>query len=163
MIVVERLRPDDEAHVGAIARLIGAYLVATEREKGADVAGVDDLPGHYRLEVDDPVAAFREATVLLARVDGEYSGCAVLHSAARDRGELKRLWAEPSVRGRGVAGALIDAAVESSRTRGDIALRLTVWKWRSAAVGLYRRRGFADVPAWDPRPDLLFLELPLAP
>jgi putative acetyltransferase len=133
--------------------LIAAYHLATEAEKGAPVATAADLPGRYRAEVDDPAAAFAGDVVLVA---APLAGCVVLTS--RDgEGELKRLWVDPAHRGQGVAKALVLAALDEADGRP---VRLSVWRWRTAALALYARLGFTEVEPWDPRPGLVCLRRP---
>lgn len=36
-------------------------------------------------------------------------------------------------------------------------VRLSVWRWRTAAIALYASHGFTEVPSWDDRHDLLCL------
>ncbi len=133
--------------------LIAAYHLATEAEKGAPVATSADLPDRYRAEVDDPAAAFADDVVLVAAAR---AGCVVV--TRRDgEVELKRLWVDPAHRGRGVAKALVLAAVDEA---GEQPVRLSVWRWRAAALALYARLGFAEVEPWDPRPGLVCLRRP---
>lgn len=47
-------------------------------------------------------------------------------------------------RGRGVGGALVEAAVDWSRKAGAHKLTLQVWPHNEAALRLYRRYGFAE-------------------
>lgn len=69
---MRRWRPDDASDVGAVARLLADSLVATEREKGVEVASGAALSAKYRREVEDPVAALRGATVLVC-LEREFS------------------------------------------------------------------------------------------
>lgn len=175
-----RIRPVvREAHpadLPAIGEALRAYLSGTEEEKRAHgvspSTGADDaLPERYRAEVEDPARALAGCRVLVAELEaaedhggttaadggearpGAIIGIAVL--APREGSlEIKRLWASPAVRGRGVGSALLDAAIEAA---GPHPVTLTVWDWRERAIGLYRSRGFAMVPAWDERPRLLCL------
>lgn len=94
--------------------------------------------------------------VLLASVAAAPAGYVVLTRRGGEV-ELKRLWVAPACRGRGVAGALVRAALDEA---GDHPVRLPVWRWRTAALELYRRLGFAEVPPWDPRPGLVCLRRP---
>ncbi|MCW1805708.1 GNAT family N-acetyltransferase [Brachybacterium squillarum] len=171
--VVREALPDD---LPAIGEALRAYLSRTEEEKRAhglsSSTGTDDaLPERYRAEVEDPARALAGCRVLVAELEaaagpggrtsadggevtaGAIIGIAVL--APREGSlEIKRLWASPSVRGRGVGSALLDAAIEAA---GPLPVTLTVWDWRERAIGLYRSRGFALVPGWDERPRLLCL------
>jgi putative acetyltransferase len=133
--------------------LLAAYHLATEAEKGAPVAAAADLPDRYRAEVDDPRSAFARDVVLLASVAAAPAGCVVLTRPGDDV-ELKRLWVDPAYRGHGVALALVRAALDEA---DDRPVRLSVWRWRTGALALYERLGFAEAEPWDPRPGLVCL------
>jgi putative acetyltransferase len=94
--------------------------------------------------------------VLLATVADAAAGCVVLTRIA-DEVELKRLWVAPAHRGRGVATALARRALADA---GGLPVRLSVWHWRTDAIGLYERLGFAEVEPWDARPGLVCLRRP---
>ena len=149
-----RVRPadlsgEDAVFVGAAVR---DYLVQTEVEKAAEgVPGASgSLPERYLPEVEDPCTAYAGHEVLVAEVDGAAAGV-VVRNPGDAVSEIKRLWAAPEFRGRGVGSALLDAAIADSA--GDV--RLTVWEWRAAAIGLYESRGFARVESGDHRERLL--------
>jgi putative acetyltransferase len=133
-----------------------AYHLSTEAEKGAPVAATADLPDRYRAEVDDPLTAFAHDVVLLGSVAASPAGCVVL-TRSGDEAELKRLWVDPAYRGHGVAIALVRAAIDEAGARP---VRLSVWRWRTAALALYERLGFAEAEPWDHRPGLVCLRRP---
>ncbi|GGX70152.1 GNAT family N-acetyltransferase [Streptomyces fructofermentans] len=144
-----------------LARLLAAYHLATEAEKGVAVASVDDLPHRYRAEILDPADAFRDDLVLMARLGGTFTGCLVVTAPVDGRSELKRLWTEPTVRGRGVASGLVAHALAEAPGAGIDRVGLSVWAWREGAVALYERLGFAVVPSWDDRGRLICMERPV--
>lgn len=127
----------------------------TEREKlehggGESSSPADVLPSQYEREVRDPRGAYADCTVLIAEVEQRPVGVVVVRTAAGEA-EIKRLWADPGVRGRGVGSALLDAALALA----PVPIRLSVWEWRSAALRLYESRGFARVASWDVREGLV--------
>ncbi|MFB7843585.1 GNAT family N-acetyltransferase [Microbacterium sp. NPDC056052] len=141
-----------------MSRLIEAYLAQTELEKAAHLAeavDLDGLPERYLAEVEHPAEAYERADVLLADVDGEPAGVAVLQHRTATH-EIKRVWVDPRARGRRVGSALIDALVGQR----DKPVRLTVWSWRDEAMRLYQSRGFVPVASWENRPGLVCMELP---
>ena len=151
------IRPADLSGPDAVvvSAAVGAYLRQTEAEKRREGLaprhdGGDALPGRYRAEVDDPAAAYAGFPVLLADVDQVTMGVVVL-ARLDGAAEIKRLWAAPAARGRGIGSALLDAAVAAAE--GPV--RLSVWDWRAAAVRLYESRGFVRVPSWDGRDRLI--------
>ncbi|MGY1735205.1 GNAT family N-acetyltransferase [Geodermatophilus sp. SYSU D00684] len=160
-LVLARWDRGDAASVRELAGMLAAYHLATEAEKGAAVASVDELPPRYRDEVADPVRALASATVLTAAVGGAGCGCVVVSPVAEGTSEVRRLWVGPAARGRGVGRALVDAAVAAAGARGVGVVRLSVWRWRTAAIAVYERAGFVPVPSWDARPDLTCMELRL--
>nr|WP_308340846.1 GNAT family N-acetyltransferase [Streptomyces sp. MSC1_001] len=144
--------------------LLAAYHLLNQAEKGTPVTTVAGLPAVYRAEAEDPATAFAADTVLLATPPGEDlpAGCVVLKAPYEGRApEIKRLWVAPEARRKGIAKALMAAALRRAAASGASAVRLTVWNWREEPLALYRRLGFATVASWDERPDLVCLEKPL--
>jgi putative acetyltransferase len=152
--------PDEApfAEDGLVA-LLAAYHLRTEAEKGAAVAGLDELPDRYRAEVLDPRTAFA-ADVVLVALDGDTAvGCLVVTGTQVDgRAEIKRLWTDPAFRGRGVASDLLHVALAHAEASGAGTVRLSVWSWRTSAVALYERFGFTVTESWDERDQLVCME-----
>jgi len=145
----------DSAKVG---RLVEAYLRQTEREKSVHLQRApfrdnDELPAIYQAEAARPSASYAGASVYLAELGSAAVGVAVVKRAAGAM-EIKRLWADPGARGRGVGSALLDAVLQEHQGL----VRLSVWDWRDAAMRLYLARGFIRVPSWDERPRLVCME-----
>ena len=120
-LVVVRRADVTGADSAIVSRLVHAYLVQTEAEKAAHLSGYGggrgesdgtgrtELPARYRTEVDDPVQAYAGATVSLAELDGSPVGVMIVQHGA-DAHEIKRVWVDPSARGRHIGSALLDAA-----------------------------------------------------
>ena len=156
-------RLEDLRDRSTVSRMLAAYLLQTEREKGAEVTHASALPARYRLEVEDPASALRGCDVILAQLEDTDVGMAVVTAPARHRSEIKRLWTEPEARRQGVGRALVESCVERAAQRGAHAVELTVWQWRTGAIAVYERAGFAQVESWDPRPGLVCLRRTLVP
>lgn len=84
--------------------------------------------------------------------------CLVIASRGAGALEFRRLWTNPAHRGLGVASALLEAAHSHAARVGASSLRLSVWDWRTVAIGLYERLGYTDVDPWDDRDRLRCLE-----
>ena len=138
--------------------LLTAYHLATEAEKGKAVADVDRLPARYLAEIRDPATAFADDVVLVAHLGDVVVGCLVVTEPAGGRVEIKRLWTDPAYRGRGIASCLLGAALAHAEDSGVGGVRLSVWEWRTGAVGLYERFGFAVAESWDGRAQLVCME-----
>ncbi|WP_405947838.1 GNAT family N-acetyltransferase [Streptomyces prunicolor] len=141
-----------------LGALLAAYHLRTEAEKGQPVADVDALPDRYRAEISDPRTAFADDVVLMALSGSAAVGCLVVTAPADGQLEIKRLWTDPAFRGRGVASGLLGDALAHAADSGAGAVRLSVWKWRTGAIALYERFGFAVTESWDERDQLVCME-----
>jgi ribosomal protein S18 acetylase RimI-like enzyme len=151
--------PGDGTPLGrGLADLLAAYHLRTEAEKGAPVADVADLPQRYLAEILDPQAAFASDAVLVAISGEDAVGCVIVASPAYGSTEIKRLWVDPNLRGRGIASRLIGASLEHAQHLGIGTVRLSVWSWRADAIAVYERCGFTVVDSWDERDQLLCME-----
>jgi putative acetyltransferase len=141
-----------------LGALLVAYHLRTEAEKGKPVADVDGLPERYRAEISDPRTAFIDDVVLVALSGSTAVGCLVVTAPVDGRSEIKRLWTDPAFRGRGIASELLGAALAQAAESGAGAVRLSVWTWRTGAIALYERFGFAVTESWDDRDQLVCME-----
>ncbi|MEE4545179.1 GNAT family N-acetyltransferase [Streptomyces sp. V4-01] len=157
-VVIDRWPGGTAAAESGPAGLLAAYHLRTQAEKGEAVPDVDGLPDRYRAEVEDPGTAFAGDVVLVASSGDAAVGCLVVTAAAEGRCEVKRLWTDPAYRGRGVASALVGAALAHAGTAGVRTVRLSVWSWRTGAIALYERLGFRVVASWDVREQLVCME-----
>jgi ribosomal protein S18 acetylase RimI-like enzyme len=157
-IVVARWPVQSASAPNGLAELLAAYHLQTEAEKGVAVTDVAGLPERYRAEVVDPRAAFASDVVLVAMRGEDAVGCVVAAAPAQGRTEIKRLWVNPVMRGRGVASALVRACLEHAEETGIGTVRLSVWRWRTNAIAVYERIGFAVVDSWDARDQLVCME-----
>ncbi|MGW1819243.1 GNAT family N-acetyltransferase [Streptomyces sp. NPDC002125] len=155
-----RTPPSDDG----LAALLADYHLRTEAEKGVPVSDVAGLPARYRAEIAEPRTAFADAVVLVALLGDVAVGCLVVTSVpAQGQSEIKRLWTDPGFRGRGIASALLDAALAHAAENGMGAVRLSVWEWRTGAIALYERFGFAVTRPWDERDRLVCMRHAASP
>ncbi len=141
-----------------LAQLLANYLVATEREKGSTIESADDLPPRYRVDASRLGDDLGTTAALVAWSGADAVGCVLVTAATLGRCEIKRLWVDPSHRGRGCAAMLMAAALDAAAAMGAQQAVLTVLRWRTGAIHLYERCGFTAVPSWDSREDLLCME-----
>lgn len=106
-----------------------------------------------------PKEAFEECVAavphyfLVAQVDARLAGY-VIAAATRHGGEIDSLAVLPRYRGRGVATALLRAAIQKFRRAGAGSVSLMVRRGNKAAIALYRSLGFrrvATVAGYYPR------------
>jgi len=90
-----------------------------------------------------------EVTFYVARLgqSGRAVGIAALVAEAdAASGELKRMFVDPSARGRGVAGALLARIEADASARGIREIVLETGDLHDAAQALYTRHGYRNVP-----------------
>jgi GNAT superfamily N-acetyltransferase len=97
----------------------------------------------------------------VARLDGAPAGCGGIQLYGTEYGELKRMYARPAFRSRGVARQLLEQLAAYARERGVPLLRLETGVHQHDAIRLYEGMGFraiAPFGAYKPDPLSLFYE-----
>lgn len=134
-----RIRPGRRDDGEALAALVRRSL--EEYGLPPDPGGVDadlrDVEAHYVtgggwfevLEIDDRIV-----------------GCAGMHVMEAGVLELRKMYFEPSVRGRGWGAALLDRFLARARREGWREVRLETASVLREAIGLYERFGFVRAP-----------------
>jgi DNA-binding MarR family transcriptional regulator/GNAT superfamily N-acetyltransferase len=89
---------------------------------------------------------------LVARLHGEPVGCAGLKLPAGAPAEVKRMWVAPHARGLGLGRRFLAELEARAVAAGRDLLRLDTNKALEAAIGLYHRAGFREVPAFNDEP-----------
>lgn len=128
------LRPGD---IGEVVRLHGALYA---REHGFDV--------RFEAYVAEPLARFAIAgspreRMWIAERDGTIVGCVAIVAASATTAQLRWFLVDPSARGKGLGGALLDDALAFSRAQGYRSILLWTVDALVAAARLYVSRGFA--------------------
>ena len=107
--------------------------------------------------------------VIVVAIDGErWVGMAACRRLEPDSTWLTALWVEPSERGAGLGGRLIEAAADWASEQGAATVELSVTTNNDAAATLYSRAGFAEtgrrrpLPS-DPSRTEVFLSRPVRP
>lgn len=80
----------------------------------------------------------------LARVNGAAVGCVALRPAGDGRGEMKRLYVQPQIRGQGVGQQLLDAVLTAAAAAGYTRICLDTLPAMHEAQRMYRRLGFLE-------------------
>jgi putative acetyltransferase len=84
-------------------------------------------------------------TFVMARLDGRAVGCGALRLLDETTAELKRMYVEPDLRGRGVGKAIVEHLEATAGTLGARRLVLETGTYQTEAIALYRRAGFSAV------------------
>jgi putative acetyltransferase len=94
-----------------------------------------------------------DTTVFVARENGAAVGCGALKRHAGGIGEVKRMYTQPNLQGRGIAGQILARVEELAREEGLAQLVLETGDGYHAARRLYERGGFARCGAVLDYPD----------
>lgn len=64
--------------------------------------------------------------------------------------EVKRIYVEPQLRGKGIASKILEHLEAAARDLGIHRLVLETGIYQAEAIGLYRKTGFQPVRCWGP-------------
>lgn len=111
----------------------------------AETYGVEP---HDRELLDHPREAIVEAggQVFFAIVDSRAVGTVAMIPLSADAFELAKMAVDPSARGRGIGERLMQACIEFARGGGRRSIILESNTKQEAAIRLYRRCGFKEIP-----------------
>jgi RimJ/RimL family protein N-acetyltransferase len=129
--VVRPARADD-------GRAMAALMAAVAQER-------DGIATEPPVDIEERAAGFARSAAesVVAIADGRIVGTLNVIVSRHGFGELGML-VERDWRGRGVGSALLQAAIGWARGRGLHKLCLEVFPHNTAAIGLYRKFGFAE-------------------
>lgn len=132
-MVVERAELDSDV-AGQLIAALNSELSAAYPEQGAT---------HFRLDPDE-VSGDRGG-FFVAWVNGEAVGCGALRMVEGDAAELKRMFVLAEHRGHGYGAVVLEHLIEEARALGATRVVLETGVRQQAALGLYRRAGFAEI------------------
>ncbi len=101
----------------------------------------------------------------VVRSAGRAVGCGALVVQGVDWAEIKRMYVDPSVQGRGIGRLILQTLEDHARRLGLSAIRLETGIKQARAIGLYRSAGYSDRGPFGPYPDdpsSVFLEKSLS-
>jgi ribosomal protein S18 acetylase RimI-like enzyme len=155
----------DEAVAGrpALARQVGDVVVRRIRAdewqalRDLRLRALADAPDAFGATLEETAARPDEAWQ--ARIADEQSIMVVAERAGRLVGmasggdapmddpsaALYSMWVDPAVRGRGVAGAIVETVVDWATAAGYRRIGLGVTTSNARAIAFYERLGFADI------------------
>ena len=87
-------------------------------------------------------------TFVLARAEGRAIGCGALRKLDDTTAEVKRMYVDPEVRGRGVGNKILEHLEAAGRDLGAHRLVLETGIYQAEAIALYRRAGFKPICCW---------------
>jgi putative acetyltransferase len=101
-------------------------------------------PPESRHLLDVDALAAPEVRFFVARVDKRAVGCGALVLGNHGKAEIKRMFVDPTSRGKGIGRALLDAIEETARREGVSLLQLETGMANHVAMQLYRCCGYRE-------------------
>jgi len=138
----------------ALTSAAAAVLIAA---LNAELSAEYPEPGATHFALDTSEVAPGSGVFLVARWFGRPVGCgairvlrdaALTHDLGPRVGEIKRMYVAPEVRGQGVGRALLAQLEAEASALGVTRLVLETGTRQLAALALYRRAGFTDIPPY---------------
>ncbi len=147
----------------ALATRAEAELELVESHPDGEVAGqllaryYDELAGRFPggFDVDRTVAAPGAELVppsgcfLIARLAGRPVGCGAVRKLDEATAEIKRMWIDPAVRGRGVGRGLLGGLESAAERLGCRLVRLDTSSHLPEALNLYRSSGYEEIAPYN--------------
>jgi GNAT superfamily N-acetyltransferase len=136
------IAPDLRVRREDVTSAVAAALIAT---LNAELTALYPEPGatHFRLDPDE-VAEGRGA-FLVAYADGRAVGCGAVRKLDARTAEIKRMYVERGLRGRGIGRAVLDALEREARALGVRRVVLETGIRQHAAIALYERAGYSGI------------------
>ena len=115
---------------------------------------LDSLPGPYSTP---------SGRLLLAKIKHEPAGTIAMRGLDERSCEVKRLYVRPHYRGKGLATALLENLLKRAKEAGHTEIYCDTLKSMTAALNMYKQRGFIEVGPYslNPTPDAIYLRLSL--
>ena len=90
--------------------------------------------------------------ILIAREGSEIVGCVALRRLDEEVCEMKRLYVQPAVRGRGIGKKLAERVIKQARESGYRRMKLDTLASMEAAIHLYSSLGFNRITPYRHNP-----------
>ena len=115
--------------------------------------------------IDFPVVKYSppEGLFLVAYIEDRAVGCVGLKKFEEGACEIKRLYVLPEFRNLGIGKSLNAAIISKAKTLGYTMILLDTNAEMEAAVNLYRRSGFVEIPAYveNENPNVIYFSFTL--
>jgi putative acetyltransferase len=103
-------------------------------------------PGATHFSLSDGQIATGDGAFLIAYIDNVAVGCGAVRRLDESTGEVKRMYVEPSVRGRGIGRALVEALEHEARQLGVTRIVLETGTRLAPAIKMYEAMGYVRIP-----------------
>jgi len=114
----------------------------------AELSAMYPEPGANHFGLNPAQVSGQSGVFLVVSLNGTPVGCGAVRLIDAETGELKRMYIAPSARGKGLSKQLVAALDAEARTLGAKRLVLETGIRQHAALALYRRMGFREIPLY---------------
>lgn len=101
--------------------------------------------------------------IILCKKENIFIGCVGIRKIDNNTAELKRMFLKPGYQKQGIGTILLDNAIELARTLNYNIIRLDTLNYMTAAINLYKKHGFYEIPAYyhNPNETAVYFEMKL--
>ena len=121
----------------------GARLITA---LNAELKSIFPEPGAIHFSLSAAQVSIGDGAFVIAYLDGLAVGCGAVRMIDSTTAELKRMYVDPKVRGKGVGKALVAALENEARALGVTTVVLETGTRLPAAIGLYEAMGYRRIP-----------------
>lgn len=120
------------------ARLIAAL--------NAELTAMFPEPGANHFSLHEAQVSAGDGAFMIAHLDDMPVGCGAVRRLDEATAEIKRMYVDPSVRGRGIGRALVEALEREARVLGVTRIVLETGTRLAPAIKLYEAMGYTRIP-----------------
>ena len=132
-----------QIHRSALASPDAARLIAA---LNAELTATFPEPGATHFSLSDAQVVAGDGAFLVAYLSNVAVGCGAVRRLDAATAEIKRMYVAPSVRGRGIGRALVEALEREARQLGVTRIVLETGTRLAPAIKLYEAMGYARIP-----------------
>jgi putative acetyltransferase len=112
----------------------------------AELSAVFPEPGATHFTLSNAQVGDGEGAFVIAYLDDVPVGCGAVRRLDESTAELKRMYVDSSIRGRGIGRALVEALENEARRLGVKKVLLETGTRLTAAIKLYEASGYTRIP-----------------
>jgi GNAT superfamily N-acetyltransferase len=114
----------------------------------AELTSTFPEPGATHFSLSDRQLVAGDGAFLIAYLNGVAVGCGAVRRLDATTAEIKRMYVDPSVRGRGIGRALVEALEREARLVGVTKIVLETGTRLAPAIKLYESMGYGPIPLY---------------